>query len=101
MVTDLLHWDKSLTTLTAVLERVDAYLEERVLQIFKPLLDFLSSLGDLCGILEIFRHFASRLRLREEDLRLFDACRWLAEIGILGVVKKTCQTDNTQPDYCR
>jgi hypothetical protein len=32
------------------------------------------------------RTIASRLRRREEDLRLFDACRWLAEIAILVVV---------------
>lgn len=83
MITGLLHGDKDLASLGVILEQVDAYLKENATLIFKPLLAYLATEGEVRGISEIFRHLASRLLMREDDLRMFDTCKWLVEVNIL------------------
>ena len=83
IISGLLHGDKDLTSLGEILARVDTYLEENATRIFKPLLDYLTAEGDVRGVSDIFRYLAKRLLMRQDNLRLFDTCKWLAEVGIL------------------
>jgi hypothetical protein len=86
IINGLLHGEKDLETLTKLFELVEAYMETNATQIFKPLLTYLSTEGEVRGISEIFHHIANRLQMEENRLLLFDTCNWLVEIGILQTV---------------
>jgi len=84
---DLIGGKKDLQTLEQALRRADAYLEERALQIFEPLLSYLAEAGEVRGASEISRHFDERLQLSSGDFRLIMACEWLVAKGLL---QKVC-----------
>jgi predicted nucleotidyltransferase len=77
--TDFVNGPKEEQILQQQLERINAYLLERAGRIFAPLLDYLAEAGDPRTLSEINAHFAAKL----PHAKLFLACDWLAEQGIL------------------
>jgi hypothetical protein len=65
------------------MEGADNFLQQNASRIFKPLLDYLATEGEVRGISEVYRHLSNRLLMPRNTLRLFPACEWLVEIGIL------------------
>jgi hypothetical protein len=83
IIHDLLHGSKDLASLQQVMGRVEDFLQKNATVIFKPLLEYLANEGEIRGISEVYRHLSNRLLMRHSNLRLFDTCNWLVEIGIL------------------
>lgn len=77
--TGFVNAPKDAPALQRQLERIEAYLLERVDRIFAPLLDYLGEAGDPRTLSAIDAHFAPKLPHAE----LFLVCDWLAEKGIL------------------
>ena len=97
--TDLIHTQKDETMLRDSLEQMDAYLEENLQTLFKPLLDFLEESGDERTITDIFIHFGGRALAFEL------ACEWLAQKEIIEQfsapirLTKDSQTSVEEPAY--
>ena len=77
--TGFVNGPKDTATLGQQLDRIQAYLLERVDRIFAPLLDYLAQARDPRTLSDINAHFAPKLPCAE----LFLICDWLAEQGIL------------------
>ena len=97
--TDLIDKQKDETMLRDALERIDAYLEDNLQALFKPLLDFLEESGEERTITDIYTHFGSR------QLAFELACEWLAQKGIIEQfsapirLTKDSQTSVEEPAY--
>ena len=97
--TDLIDTQKDETMLRDALEQIDAYLEENLQTLFKPLLDFLEESGDERTITDIFIHFGGRALAFEL------ACEWLAQKGVIEQfsapirLTKDSQTSVEEPVY--
>lgn len=97
--TDILDKPKDEAMLRQVLEQVDAYLEDRVSTLFKPLLDFLAAAGEARTITDIYDRFGQRNLLFEL------ACEWLAQKGFIAQfssairLTKDSQVSVEQPSY--
>ena len=97
--TDLIDKQKDETLLRDALERIDAYLEDNLQALFKPLLDFLEESGEERTITDIYTHFGSR------QLAFELACEWLAQKGIIEQfsapirLTKDSQTSVEEPAY--
>ena len=81
------------------LERIDAYLEDNLQTLFKPLLDFLEESGEERTITDIYTHFGSR------QLAFELACEWLAQKEVIEQfsapirLTKDSQTSVEEPAY--
>ena len=97
--TDLIDTQKDETMLRDALEQIDAYLEENLQTLFKPLLDFLEESGDERTITDIFIHFGGR------SLAFELACEWLAQKEVIEQfsapirLTKDSQTSVEEPAY--
>ena len=97
--TDILDKPKDEAMVKQVLEQVDAYLEDRVSTLFKPLLDFLAEAGEVRTITDIYERFGQRNLLFEL------ACEWLAQKGFIEQfsasirLTKDSQVSVEQPAY--
>ena len=97
--TDLIDKQKDETMLRDALERIDAYLEEHLQTLFKPLLDFLEESGEERTITDIYTHFGSR------QLAFELACEWLAQKEVIEQfsapirLTKDSQTSVEEPAY--
>ena len=97
--TDLIDKQKDETLLRDALERIDAYLEDNLQTLFKPLLNFLEESGEERTITDIYTHFGSR------QLAFELACEWLAQKGIIEQfsapirLTKDSQTSVEEPAY--
>ena len=97
--TDLIDKQKDETLLRDALERIDAYLEDNLQALFKPLLDFLEESGEERTITDIYTHFGSR------QLAFELACEWLAQKEVIEQfsapirLTKDSQTSVEEPAY--
>lgn len=97
--TDLIDKEKDEAMLRDALERIDAYLEEHLQTLFKPLLDFLEESGEERTITDIYTHFGSR------QLAFELACEWLAQKEVIEQfsapirLTKDSQTSVEEPAY--
>ena len=97
--TDLIDKQKDETMLRDALERIDAYLEDNLQALFKPLLDFLEESGEERTITDIYTHFGSR------QLAFELACEWLAQKEVIEQfsapirLTKDSQTSVEEPAY--
>ena len=97
--TDLIDKPKDETMLRDALERIDAYLEDNLQTLFKPLLDFLEESGEERTITDIYTHFGSR------QLAFELACEWLAQKEVIEQfsapirLTKDSQTSVEEPAY--
>lgn len=97
--TDILDKPKDEAMVKKVLEQVDAYLEDRVSTLFKPLLDFLAEAGEVRTITDVYERFGQRNLLFEL------ACEWLAQKGFIEQfsasirLTKDSQVSVEQPAY--
>ncbi len=97
--TDIIDKPKDEAMLRKVLAQVDAYLEDRVSTLFKPLLDFLEEAGEERTITDIYDRFGQRNLLFEL------ACEWLAQKGFIEQfsapirLTKDSQVSVEQPAY--
>ena len=97
--TDLIDKQKDEAILRDALERIDAYLEEHLQTLFKPLLDFLEESGEERTITDIYTHFGSR------QLAFELACEWLAQKEVIEQfsapirLTKDSQTSVEEPAY--
>ena len=97
--TDLIDKQKDEAMLRDALERVDAYLEDNLQALFKPLLDFLEESGEERTITDIYTHFGRR------QLAFELACEWLAQKGVIEQfsapirLTKDSQTSVEEPAY--
>ena len=97
--TDLIDTPKDETMLRDALERIDAYLEDNLQTLFKPLLDFLEESGEERTITDIYTHFGSR------QLAFELACEWLAQKEVIEQfsapirLTKDSQTSVEEPAY--
>ena len=97
--TDLIDKQKDEAMLRDALERIDAYLEEHLQTLFKPLLDFLEESGEERTITDIYTHFGSR------QLAFEMACEWLAQKEVIEQfsapvrLTKDSQTSVEEPAY--
>ena len=97
--TDLIDKQKDEAMLRGALERIDAYLEENLQVLFKPLLNFLEESGEERTITDIYTHFGSR------QLAFGMACEWLAQKEIIEQfsapirLTKDSQTSVEEPAY--
>ena len=97
--TDLIDKPKDETILRGALERIDAYLEDNLQTLFKPLLDFLEESGEERTITDIYTHFGSR------QLAFELACEWLAQKEVIEQfsapirLTKDSQTSVEEPAY--
>ena len=97
--TDIIDKPKDEAMLRQVLAQVDAYLEDRVSTLFKPLLDFLEEAGEERTITDIYDNFGQRNLLFEL------ACEWLSQKGFIEQfsapirLTKDSQVSVEQPAY--
>ena len=97
--TDLIDKQKDEAMLRDALDRVDAYLEDNLQALFKPLLDFLEESGEERTITDIYTHFGSR------QLAFELACEWLAQKEVIEQfsapirLTKDSQTSVEEPAY--
>lgn len=77
--TDLIHQPKSEAALGAALGAVNAYLDEKVFDLFRPILDYLSEAGGVRSTTELNRHFEKAVQT--ESLSM--AYEWLADREIV------------------
>ena len=97
--TDLIDTQKDEVMLRDALERIDAYLEDHLQTLFKPLLDFLEESGEERTITDIYTHFGSR------QLAFEMACEWLAQKEVIEQfsapirLTKDSQTSVEEPAY--
>lgn len=97
--TTLIDTQKDEAMLRDALEQIDAYLEENLQTLFKPLLDFLEESGDERTITDIFIHFGGRALAFEL------ACEWLAQKEVIEQfsapirLTKDSQTSVEEPAY--
>ena len=97
--TDLIDKPKDETMLRDALERIDAYLEDNLQTLFRPLLDFLEESGEERTITDIYTHFGSR------QLAFELACEWLAQKEVIEQfsapirLTKDSQTSVEEPAY--
>ena len=96
---DLIDKPKDEAMLREALEQIDQYLEDDLLLLFKPLLDFLEESGDERTITDLYTHFGKR------ELALELACEWLTQKGIIEQfsasvrLTKDSQTSVEEPSY--
>ena len=97
--TDLIDKQKDEAMLRDALEQIDAYLEENLRTLFKPLLDFLEESGEERTITDIYAHFGNR------QLAFELACEWLAQKEVIEQfsapirLTKDSQTSVEEPAY--
>ena len=97
--TDLIDTQKDETMLRNALEGIDAYLEDHLQTLFKPLLNFLEESGEERTITDIYTHFGSR------QLAFELACEWLAQKEVIEQfsapirLTKDSQTSVEEPAY--
>jgi predicted nucleotidyltransferase len=77
---DLLNAEKTTAAVQAALDAVDAYVAERAMSMFAPVLDYLREAGEARSCTEIEDHFK-----RHFDVGgVTTACEYLADQGIIG-----------------
>lgn len=76
---DLAQQPKDEAVLRQSLQQVEAYLKERSLLLFTPILEVLAERGTTVGLSELYE----RISLTLNDAALVEACEWLAEQGII------------------
>ena len=97
--TNLIDKQKDEAMLRDALEQMDAYLEDNLQTLFKPLLDFLEESGEERTITDIYTHFGSR------QLAFEMACEWLAQKEVIEQfsapvrLTKDSQTSVEEPAY--
>ncbi len=79
---DVLNNKKTKATVQAALSAIDAYLEQRELLLFGPVIDHLRDVGEARSATEIEDHFKRNFGV----VGVTGACEYLADQGILGKV---------------
>ena len=77
--TNLLNKEKSIPTITAVLELIDQYLTERISLLFQPLLDYLHQAGMIRSVSEISQWLRTEMNISNAVA----VCEWLSDKGII------------------
>jgi uncharacterized protein len=77
---DLLNAPKSVETVRAALDAIDAYVAERACVLFRPVLDYLGEVGEARSCGELEDHFARNFDVRGVTV----ACEYLAARGLAG-----------------
>ena len=70
---------KTLKNIAAVLSLIDAYLTDRIPQLFQPVLDYLRDAGTIRSATDIDAFFAKQIDINGT----VTACEWLADKGLL------------------
>lgn len=78
--TDLLNAPKTRESVENALAAVDAYVEERALELFGPIIEHLREVGEARSSREIENHFARNVGLSG----VTTACEYLADQGLIG-----------------
>ena len=76
--TDLINRQKDLGIIENALERVNAYLDDKLF-IFQPVLDYLAEAESPRSITDLNTYFQTKI----EGIRLDTACQWLASKGVI------------------
>jgi uncharacterized protein len=76
---ELMDQKKTTARLQAVLDEIDAWLVERIPQLFQPILDYLAEAADVRSMSEIDAWFHKQLHLEGVS----GACEWLADRGVI------------------
>ena len=76
--TDLINRQKDKTVIENALERVNAYLDDKLF-IFQPVLDYLAEAESPRSITDLNTYFQTKI----EGTRLDTACQWLASKGVI------------------
>jgi hypothetical protein len=76
--TDLINRQKDKTVVENALERVNAYLDDKLF-IFQPVLDYLAEAESPRSITDLNTYFQTKI----EGTRLDTACQWLASKGVI------------------
>jgi len=79
LYTDLIDSPKTLETVGTALERIESYLRDRTVLIFRPVLEYLSDSGGVRSAREIDAYFRKQIGVDFVSL----VCEWLAEEGII------------------
>jgi hypothetical protein len=79
---DMLKQGISKESVEEALQIITEYLEEKSLDLFSPVLDFISEEGGHVGSTEVDDHFQKRFRLTSNDT-LITILEWLADQGII------------------
>jgi hypothetical protein len=77
---DLLNGKKTTKNVQAALNAMDAYLEERTMMLFEPVLEHLRDVGEARSSSEIENHFERNLGVSG----VTTACEYLADRGLIG-----------------
>lgn len=77
--TDLIHCPKDAATIQAALDRINAYLDQRLAALFGPVLDYLADAGGVRSTGEINDYFRKQVQTGS----LSNVYEWLADKGIL------------------
>lgn len=77
---DLLNTKKTKKNVQAALAAIDAYVAERALKLFAPILDHLREVGEARSCTEIENHFKRNFGIEH----VTTACEYLADQGLLG-----------------
>lgn len=77
--TDFIDCDKSLESVSAVVDCIEEFLRCRVELLFGPVLDYLDEAGSARSASEINQYFKGQLNLDAVDM----ACEWLADEGFI------------------
>jgi hypothetical protein len=78
--TGLLNTKKTRTGVEAALNAIDSYLAERATTLFRPVLDYLSEVGEARSASEIEVHFKRNFNLEGMSI----TCEYLADQGLIG-----------------
>jgi hypothetical protein len=77
--TELIHGPKDRETIRAALDRINAYLDEKLFLLFKPILEYLTEAGGVRTSTELNEHFAKRAQTESLDF----AYEWLADRDVI------------------
>jgi predicted nucleotidyltransferase len=77
---DLLNLPKTPESVSAALDTVDRYFDERAPKLFAPVLDYLREVGDARSVTEIEDHFARHMGIEGVTA----ACEYLADQQLIG-----------------
>lgn len=77
--TDLIHQEKTPAAIQAALQRIHAYLRQRVPVVFQPILDYLAAAQGVRSATELNHYFRNQMNLEGID----SICEWLADEEII------------------
>ncbi len=79
LYTDLIHGPKTAQAIQEALDRINGYLDEKAMLLFRPILDYLAESGGARSATEIDEYF--KKRAQTETLSF--VCEWLADKDII------------------